>query len=71
LGTEGKGNIVDKGVGALDFVFKYNPTKKLSVGFTAQNMLNPEVSRIQEVQNVNVLSYKKGSNVKLTLSYNF
>ncbi|MCW1954111.1 MAG: carboxypeptidase-like regulatory domain-containing protein [Flavobacteriia bacterium] len=71
LGTEGKGNIVDQGVGALDFIFKYSPSKNVSLGFTAQNILNPEISRVQEIQNTTVLSYKKGSNVKLTLSYNF
>lgn len=71
LGTEGKGNLVDQGVGALDLILKYQANKRLTLGLIGQNLLNPEVLRIQEVQNTQVLSYKKGSLVKLTLSYNF
>jgi len=35
------------------------------------NLLNPNIVRSQEVQNVDVLTYKKGTNVNLSLSYNF
>ncbi|MEE9362589.1 MAG: TonB-dependent receptor [Cellulophaga sp.] len=71
LGTEGKGNIIDKGIGSLDFTLRTKLSKNLELGLSAKNMLNPSIERVQDKQNVTVLSYKKGSNFKLTLSYNF
>jgi len=71
LGTEGKGNLVDKGFGTLDFVVKTNFNKHIGVSLTAKNLLNPEIGRFQENQEVTVLSYKKGQNIKLSLTYNF
>ncbi len=71
LGTEGKGNLVDKGLGSLDLIVKSDLTKNLSLGLSAKNILNPEVLRIQDIQNIEVLSYKRGATVKLSLSYNF
>lgn len=71
LGTEGKGNLVDKGLGSLDLIMKSDLTNNLSLGFSAKNILNPEVQRIQDIQNIKVLSYKRGASVKLSLSYNF
>lgn len=71
IGTEGKGDLIDKGVGTLDFVFKSKLNKKLGVGISAKNLLNPTIERIQEVQDVIVSSYKRGANIKLSLTYNF
>ena len=70
-GTEGKGNLVDKAVATLDIVFKASLNKHLSIGLNGMNLLNPNIVRSQEVQNVDVLTYKKGTNVNLSLSYNF
>lgn len=71
LGTEGKGNLVDKGLGTLDFILKSNLSHKLGLSFSAKNILNPSIKRIQESQNVIVSSFKKGMNLKLALSYTF
>ena len=71
LGTEGKGNLVDKGFGTLDFVARAKLNKHIGLSLTAKNLLNPEVERFQETQDVTVLSYKKGQNIKLSLTYNF
>ncbi|MBL4605671.1 MAG: TonB-dependent receptor, partial [Flavobacteriaceae bacterium] len=71
LGTEGKGNIIDSGIATLDFVFKSQLNKNLGIGITAKNLLNPLVKRTQETQEVIVGSYKLGTNIKLSLSYNF
>ena len=71
LGTEGKGNLVDKAVATLDVVFKASLNKHLSIGLNGMNLLNPDIVRSQEVQNINVLTYNKGTNVNLSLSYNF
>ena len=71
LGTEGKGNLVDKGFGTLDLILKSKINEKLSLGISAKNILNPSVERLQENQDVTVISYKKGADFKLSLSYNF
>ena len=71
LGTEGKGNIIDKGMGSLDFIVRIDLIKNIGLGLTAKNLLNPTIKRYQDSQDVTVLSYKKGNNFKLSLSYNF
>ncbi|MDO5972533.1 TonB-dependent receptor [Flavivirga aquimarina] len=71
LGSEGKGNIIDSGIGTLDFILKTKLNKNLGVGLSAKNLLNPTIERIQETQDVVVSSFKLGANVKLSLSYNF
>ncbi|WP_299672153.1 TonB-dependent receptor [uncultured Polaribacter sp.] len=72
LATElGRGNIIDSGIPTLDFILKYSPNKNLGLGFKANNILNPTVERVQEVQNVTVSSFKLGIDVSLSLSYNF
>ena len=72
LATEsGRGNIIDSGVPTLDFIFKAKLNKQIGIGVSAKNILNPTIERIQEVQDVVVSSFKVGSNIKLSLSYNF
>jgi len=71
LGTDGKGNLVDKGFGTLDLVLKSKLNERLSLGASAKNLLNPSIERFQDNQDVRILSYKKGIDFKLSLSYNF
>jgi hypothetical protein len=71
LGTEGKGNLIDAGVGVLDLIIKAKLSKNIGIGFTAKNLLNPTIERKQETQNVLVSSFKNGANVNLSFSYNF
>lgn len=71
LGTQGQGNLVDKAIGSLDLIIKTQLSKNVQLGLSAKNLLNPSVERFQDTQDVTVLSYKKGSNVKLSFSYNF
>ncbi len=71
LGTEGKGDLIDKGIGTLDFIVKSELSKNFGLSLSAKNLLNPTIERTQEVQEVLVSSYKRGVNVKLTLTYNF
>ena len=63
--------VIDSGVATLDFIFKAKLNKKLGLGLSAKNLLNPTIKRTQENQNVIVESYKLGANIKLSLSYNF
>ena len=71
IGTSGKGDLVDKAFGSLDFIAKSQLTKKLGIGLIAKNLMNPAINRVQENSNadVNVLSYKKGATISLSLNY--
>lgn len=71
LGVETKGNLVDKGVGTLDFILKTKINKNLGLDFSIKNLLNPAVERVQEntSENITVLSYKRGAFFKLGLRY--
>ncbi len=71
FGTEGRGNIVDKGIPTLNWVSKGKLGKGFGLSLSAKNLLNPSVERFQEVQNVTILSYKKGIEVGLGISYSF
>lgn len=71
LGTEGKGNLINKGYGTLDLVLKSQLNEHLTLGLSAKNLLNPTIKTIQEQQNTLVTSYKAGVNVKFSVSYNF
>lgn len=72
IGTGGRGNLVDKGLGTLDFVLKSKLTKHLGVDLAARNILNPSFERWQQnVDPVNVLSYKRGSFFSLGVNYKF
>lgn len=73
IGTNGRGNQVDKAFGSLDFVTKLKFNKNLGLGFVARNLLNPAINRVQENSSgdVNVLSYRKGIAISLGLNYQF
>lgn len=73
LGVEQKGNLVDKGMGSLDFILKTKLNKNLGISFSSKNILNPNFKRVQENAggDVPVLSYKKGVFIGLGLDYKF
>ena len=73
LGNETKGNLVDKGFGMLDFIFKTKFSEKFGMGISAKNLLNPSIDRVQENLDKDVLvrSYKLGSTFSISLNYNF
>lgn len=73
IGTNGKGDLVDKAFGSLDFIAKSKLTEKLGLGLVVKNILDPSINRVQEnaTGDVNVLSYKKGMNLSLSLNYQF
>lgn len=72
IGTSYFGNQVDKAVHSLDFVLS-SSIKAFSVNFKAQNILNPDISRMQEneTQDWLVNEYKRGTKFTLGLSYQF
>jgi hypothetical protein len=73
IGTNDRGDLVDKAFGTLDFVAKSKLTKNLGLNFIAKNLLDPTINRVQENTNgdINVLSYKKGLNFTLSINYQF
>ncbi|CAM1342831.1 TonB-dependent receptor [Tenacibaculum amylolyticum] len=71
LGTQGKGNLVDKGFGTLDLILKSKLNERMSLGLSAKNLLNPSIERFQEDQDVIILAYKRGVDFRLSLSYKF
>ncbi|MEX0314538.1 MAG: TonB-dependent receptor [Allomuricauda sp.] len=88
LGSEGRGNLIDKGVPTLDLVTKFQLNKHLTLGLNAKNLRNPSVERYQDdavsgdvdaifvergvlEEEVDILSYKKGIDLRLSLSYRF
>lgn len=73
LGIEQKGNLVDKGMGSLDFVLKTKLNKNLGISLNTRNLLNPTFKRVQENAggDVPVLTYKKGAFFGLGLDYKF
>ncbi len=73
IGTNGRGNQVDKAFGSLDFITKMKFNKNLGFGLVVKNILDPTINRVQENNSgdVNVLSYKKGLTMSLSMNYQF
>lgn len=69
LGVASRGNLVDQGVSTLDFIAKSKLSDRINVGLSLKNLLNPTITRTQEIQNINVLTFKKGVNFGLSFSY--
>ena len=69
IGSSGKGDLIDKGIGNLDIILKTQISKKIKLGLSLKNVLNRTVKRVQDIQNVEVLSFKKGVNASFSLTY--
>ncbi|MGQ2982884.1 TonB-dependent receptor domain-containing protein [Flavobacterium sp.] len=71
LGIEGKGNQVDKGMGALDMVLKTRLGRHIGIDVVGRNLLNPEFERIQENAggHVPVVTFKRGAYIGLGVTY--
>lgn len=71
--------ILEKGFVALDLVVSKKLTDNLVIKFVGRNLLNPEIKQTQKVRdliseietNQTVLSYKKGSQLTLSVKYTF
>lgn len=73
LGTEGKGNLVDKGMGTLDLIIKTRINNKIGFDFGARNLLNPTFKRVQEnvTGHHDAITYKRGSQLGIGMTYTF
>jgi hypothetical protein len=75
------GEIIERGVVALDFIFRKDINKNLSIGLATKNILNPVIERFQLVSDdpggstatreENVLTYNRGIDARLSLNYKF
>src|SRR5690606_26840449 len=73
LGNEQKGNLVDRGVGMLDFIVRSKISRRIGLDLLVKNILDPEYRRIQENASghVPVFTYSKGRFFTLGLNYQF
>lgn len=73
LGVESKGNLIDKGMGSLDFILKTKIHKNFALDFAARNILNPEFRRIQDNASgvIDAVTYKRGAFFSLGAKYTF
>ena len=73
IGTMQRGDIVDKAFGTLDFIAKSKLNKALGLNLALKNILNPTINQVQQNKNgdVNLLSYKKGLTISLSMNYQF
>ena len=79
--TSFNGEIIERGFVVLDFILNKEINDNLSIGLSGKNLLNPEIERYQNVasdfgnstatQEETVLSYKRGINFSLNISYKF
>ncbi len=82
LGSGDLGNIVEKGVPTLDFIWKNTINKDFEINFSAKNILDPSIQYVREdaragdifVTSANgkgITDYKRGLNINLQLKYKF
>lgn len=71
LGTEGKGNQIDLGVGTLDFIVRYKLNHRFGFDLGARNLLDPTYERVQQNANASIpiVTYKKGMRFSLGLRF--
>lgn len=74
LGAGSLGNIVERAVPTLDFIWQNKIGDHVEVNFSAKNLLNPSVSLVREntgIGDVTLRKYNLGVNLALTLAYKF
>ncbi|TMM58710.1 TonB-dependent receptor [Maribacter algarum] len=73
LGSGQLGNIIEKAVPTLDFVWKNNINEKMELNASFKNLLNPTIERVREVEggDVTLSSFKRGLNIGFQFKYKF
>lgn len=73
LGSQGRGNQIDQGVGVMDLILKYKFNRHWGVDVNARNLFDPTYSRIQESPNgpLDIFNYKRGTRFSLGVKYSF
>ncbi|NND62561.1 MAG: TonB-dependent receptor [Flavobacteriaceae bacterium] len=74
IGSGQLGNIIEKAVPTLDFVWKNKIGDNLELNASAKNLLDPTIERIRKTEafgDIALTSYKRGINLALQLKYKF
>ncbi len=74
IGSGQLGNVIEKSISTLDFIWKNRIGDHLEINASAKNLLNPSIERIREntSQGDVILSqYKRGINLALQVKYKF
>lgn len=74
LGSGQLGNIIEKGVATLDFIWKNKISSNLEINTGVKNILNPNIERIREDTSegdITLSKYKRGVTLALQLKYKF
>ncbi|MDH7446004.1 TonB-dependent receptor [Aquimarina sp. 2201CG14-23] len=72
-GSNGRGDIFEKGYGTLNFNFKDQIGKHIEISFKAKNLLNPSISRFQDQENLNqdLTTYRFDNGINFSLGVTF
>ncbi|MCW5516433.1 TonB-dependent receptor [Muriicola sp. Z0-33] len=74
LGAGSLGNIIEKGVPSLGFIWRNEIGEHFEANMSVENILNPDISFIREntgVGDITIREYNLGVNIGLTLKYKF
>jgi len=81
LGSGQLGNVIEKSISTLDFIWKNEINEKFEINFSAKNLLNPTIKYVREttlgdivVNSANgkgLSNYKRGLDFSLQLKYKF
>jgi TonB-dependent receptor len=74
LGSGQLGNIIEKGIPTLDFVWNNKIKSKFEINLSAKNLLDPSIKRVREKTSfgdVTLSEYKRGIDLSLQLKYKF
>ena len=81
LGSGQLGNVIEKGIPTLDFIFKNEIGAHLEINLAAKNLINPSVKYIRETNQGDIIvtspngkdvsNYNSGINLGLQLKYSF
>ena len=74
LGSGSLGNIVEKSVPSLDFIWNNPITENFEINLSATNLLNPDISLVREgtgLGDITIYEYKVGITAGISLKYSF
>ena len=74
LGSGQLGNIIEKGIPTLDFVWRNKIKSNFEVNLSAKNLLDPSIKRVREKTSfgdITLSEYKRGVDLNLQLKYKF
>ena len=74
IGSGQIGNIVEKAVPTLDFVWKNEIGENTEINLSARNLLDPKIARVREgtpIGDVTLTEFQIGTTISLGFKYNF